>query len=80
MTEKRDGLGNEQGTRAVPPDASGRMAPAAHSDAPSPRPERQMGSGGEATIADRESEERDEEHRSGYGGKGGKPDTSSDKR
>jgi len=80
MSDKREGLGDEQGTKVGPPDASGRVAPAQHSDAPSPRPERKMGSGSEPTIADRESEQHDEEHRSGYGGKGGKPDTSSDKR
>ena len=74
------GLGDEQGTRVGPPDAGGRIAPAQHSDSPSPRPERQTGAGSEPTIADRESEEHDHEHRSGYGGKGGKPDTSSDKR
>jgi hypothetical protein len=80
MADKRDGLGDGQGTRVGKPDQSDRIAPAAHSDAPSQRPERQMGSGSEPTIADRESEEHDQEHRSGYGGKGGKPDTSSDKR
>ena len=80
MTDKREGLGDEQGTRIGPPDESGRIAPAQHSDSPSPRPERKMGSGSEPTIADRESKEHDTEHRSGYGGKGGKPDTSSDKR
>ena len=80
MSDKGKGLGDEQGTRVGPPDQSGRVSPAQHRDAPSPRPERKMGSGSEATIADRDSEEHDEEHRSGYGGKGGKPDTSSDKR
>ncbi|CAN5908947.1 hypothetical protein BH11GEM2_BH11GEM2_09350 [soil metagenome] len=80
MTEKRDGLGDEQGTRIGPPDQSGRVTPAQHTDAPSPRPDRTMGSGSEPTIADRESEQHDHEHRSGYGGKGGKPDTSSDMR
>ena len=80
MADKRDGLGDEQGTRVGPPDQSGSLKPAQHSDSPSSRPDRKMGSGSEPTIADRESEEHDHEHRSGYGGKGGKPDTSSDKR
>ena len=80
MTDKRVGLGDEQGTRVGPPDQSDSLKPSHHSDAPSPRPERKMGSGAEPTIADRESKGHDEEHRSGYGGKGGKPDTSSDKR
>ena len=70
--EKDAGLGDGQGTRVA--------SPGQHSDSPSERPERKTGVGGEATIADRESEEHDREHRSGYGGKGGAPDTSSDKR
>jgi hypothetical protein len=38
------------------------------------------GAGREATLADVEAKEHDREHRSGYGGKGGRPDTSSEKR
>lgn len=74
------GLGDEQGARVGPADGSGRISPASHSDAASPRPERTTGAGHEATITDEQSELHDSEHRSGYGGKGGKPDTSSDKR
>ena len=74
------GLGDEQGTKVGPPDQSGPISPAAHRDAPSRRPERKTGAGHEATIADELSEQHDREHRSGYGGKGGKPDTSSDER
>jgi hypothetical protein len=70
--EKDAGYGDDQGTRVGSPNQ--------HSDSPSPRPERSTGMGGEATIADPDSSEHDREHRSGYGGKGGRPDTSSDKR
>ena len=74
------GLGDEQGTRVGPADGSERVSPASHSDAASPRPERKTGAGHEATITDEQSDQHDSEHRSGYGGKGGKPDTSSDTR
>jgi hypothetical protein len=57
------------------------IKPAQHSDSPPDRPERTTGMGREATIGEVEAaEEHDREHRSGYGGKGGKPDTSSDQR
>ena len=80
MASNEKGLGDEQGARVGPPDQAGPISPAGDSDAPSPRPERTTGAGHEATIADAQSEQHDHEHRSGYGGKGGKPDTSSDKR
>jgi len=54
--------------------------PSQHTDGPSSRPEKSTGAGSEATIADPDATEHDREHRSGYGGKGGTPDTSSDKR
>jgi hypothetical protein len=56
------------------------MKPAPHNDGPTGRPERHTGAGQEATQGTRAPEEHDEEHRSGYGGKGGAPDSSSDKR
>lgn len=80
MSTKPEGLGDEQGTRVGPPDQSGSLSPAAHNDGPSGRPEVKTGAGQEATIADEESAEHNSEHRSGYGGKGGTPDTSSDNR
>jgi hypothetical protein len=57
------------------------IVPATHSDVPPDRPERKTGVGREATQGTAElAEEHDKEHRSGYGGKGGTPDTSSDQR
>ena len=70
--EPTDGFGDDQGTRVGSPDES---APRQHSDGPSSRPERQTGAGSEATEG-----LDDEQHRSGYGGAGGKPVTSSDER
>jgi hypothetical protein len=72
---KKGGLGDDQGTRVGAPD---RISPASHSDSPPDRPERTLGSGREATIGT--DEEHDREHRSGYGGKGGAPDTPSEGR
>ena len=56
------------------------IAPPTHTDGPSARPETTTGAGREATVGDRETEHHDHEHRSGYGGKGGAPDTSSEGR
>jgi hypothetical protein len=78
--EKRAGLGDEQGTRVGAPDQGDSATPAPHNDGPSDRTERSTGAGREATESDRGATEHDREHRSGYGGKGGRPDTSSDKR
>lgn len=74
--DKSAGLGDKQGTKVGSPTAT----PATHNDGPSERPERSTGAGREATEADPAGTEHDHEHRSGYGGKGGAPDTSSDKR
>ncbi len=63
-----------------PGDKAGSISPAAHNDGPSERPEITTGAGREATAADADAKERDREHRSGYGGKGGSPDTSSETR
>jgi hypothetical protein len=71
--------GDDQGTRVGAPDGQ-RHTPARHSDTPPDRPERQTGAGAEATMGARELEDHDREHRSGYGGAGGSPVTSSDKR
>lgn len=54
--------------------------PATHNDGPSERPETSTGAGREATQSDPNADQHDREHRSGYGGKGGAPDTSSDNR
>jgi hypothetical protein len=109
-----DGLGDDQGTRVGAPDQSA-SAPGQHSDAPSDRPERQTGSGSEASEgmhnaqrggardegetsgltgqetgrSTRDGEQRagseplteeGDQHRSGYGGAGGQPVTSTDER
>jgi hypothetical protein len=73
------GYGDDQGTRVGAPDQE--RKPAQHSDSPPNRPERQTGVGGEAQEGtSKTGEEHDREHRSGYGGAGGKPVTSSDQR
>ncbi|MEP6730846.1 MAG: hypothetical protein ABJE10_09415 [bacterium] len=69
---------NEPGS--VADDETPRITPASHNDGPSERAETKTGAGREATVADVEAKEHDHEHRSGYGGKGGAPDTSSEKR
>jgi hypothetical protein len=62
-------------------DRTQHISPAEHSDVPPDRPERTTGAGREATQPVPEPvDEHDKEHRSGYGGKGGSPDTSSDQR
>jgi hypothetical protein len=74
------GLGDDQGTRVGASDQT-RAAPAAHSDAPTGRPDRATGAGSEATQAtDGSAEGHDKEHRSGYGGSGGEPVSPSDTR
>ena len=80
MAKKQEGLGDDQGTRIGAPDKGRTATPAPHNDGPTGRPERTTGAGQEATVADEKGEKHDREHRSGYGGKGGAPDTSSDKR
>jgi hypothetical protein len=65
---------------ATEPKKTDSIKPPPHNDGPTGRPERTTGMGRETTIGDLESKEHDHEHRSGYGGKGGEPDTSSDKR
>jgi hypothetical protein len=76
---KDSGLGDDQGTRIGAPDP---VRPASHADSPPDRPARATGAGSEATTATDGSsvEGHDRQHRSGYGGKGGAPDTSSDGR
>jgi hypothetical protein len=74
----KGGLGDDQGTRVGAPDSA---SPAKHSDSPPDRPERVTGAGSEATQAtDGSAEGHTHEHRSGYGGKGGSPNTPSDGR
>lgn len=74
------GLGDDQGTRVGGPDR-GRVSPAKHEDGPSPRPEKRTGVGGEATEgSDKTAADHTQEHRSGYGGSGGKPVRPSDER
>lgn len=73
------GYGDDQGTRVGAPDQE--RKPAQHSDTPPDRPERQTGAGSEATEGTpKTSEGHDREHRSGYGGAGGRPVSSSDER
>jgi hypothetical protein len=76
---EKTGYGDEQGTRVGAPDQE--RTPAKHSDSPPDRPARQTGVGGEATEGtSKTGEEHDREHRSGYGGAGGTPVSSSDQR
>jgi hypothetical protein len=76
---EQTGDGDEQGTRVGAPDQQ--RKPATHSDSPPDRPERQTGAGAEASAGTRKTgEEHDREHRSGYGGDGGTPKTSSENR
>lgn len=77
MVNDSKGLGDGQGTKIGAPDQA---TPATHNDGPADRPERSTGAGREATVSDEKAVEHDREHRSGYGGKGGAPDTSSDQR
>ena len=73
------GYGDDQGTRVGAPDQE--RKPSEHSDSPPDRPERQTGVGSEAQEGtSKTGEEHDRQHRSGYGGSGGKPVTSSDER
>ena len=77
--DNEQGLSDEQGTHVGAPTTGGKAAK--HSDIPPDRPERQTGAGGEATEGITDSDnEHDREHRSGYGGDGGAPKTSSDQR
>ena len=80
MAKDHESLGDDQGTRIGAPDQARSATPAAHNDGPTGRPERVTGAGREATISDKEGEEHDTEHESGYGGKAGAPKTPSDKR
>ena len=70
-------MANEPKTTGAKPDS---IKPPTHNDGPTDRPETTTGAGREATAGDPEAKEHDHEHRSGYGGKGGAPDTSSDTR
>lgn len=79
--------GNEQGDHGEPqthpgaPNQSQERTPANHSDAPPHRAERQTGTGAEAVAGtDKPVDDHDHEHRSGYGGAGGKPVSSSNQR
>ena len=80
MANKGEELGDRQGTKSGAADKDRGASPAAHTDGPSDRPDRTTGAGREATVSDAESELHQNEHRSGYGGNGGSPDTSSDGR
>jgi hypothetical protein len=77
MSKKKKGFGDDQGTRVGAPDQESTNAPA---DVSHDRPARRIGSGKEAVVHDDESTSRTTTHKSGYGGKGGSPDTSSDQR
>ena len=74
---KSGGLGDDQGTRVGKPDAP----PAQHADTPTGRPERSTGAGGEAlTHTGGAPDGQEQDHRSGYGGKGGEPTMPADGR
>jgi hypothetical protein len=71
--------GDDQGTRVGAPDQE--RTPAKHSDASPDRAKRQTGAGAEAVAGtDTPVDDHDTEHRSGYGGAGGKPVSSSNDR
>jgi hypothetical protein len=80
MPTNSSGFGDDQGTRVGAPDQEKTSAPAQHNDSPPNRREQSTSIGNEALVHDKDSSEHDREHRSGYGGKGGSPDTSSDDR
>lgn len=80
MAKKGERLGDGQSAKIGSANRGASATQAPHNDEPSARPERSTGAGREATAADPNSEEHNREHRSGYGGKGGSPDTSSEKR
>jgi hypothetical protein len=76
---EQTGYGDKQGTRVGAPDEE--RTPTQHSDSPPERSERQTGVGSEAVEGtSKTGEEHDREHRSGYGGAGGAPVTSSEER
>ncbi len=79
MGAEREGLADGQ---ARVDTLGGKQPPTAapQNDGPTNRPERTTGVGQEATAGHEESPGRDREHRSGYGGKKGAPDTSSNER
>ena len=72
-------FGDDQGTRIGAPSGQRHASPAQHNDGPTGRPERKLGTGSEPTVSARDTD-HDQEHRSGYGGKGGSPDSSSESR
>jgi hypothetical protein len=73
----KHGFGDDQGTRVGAPDQE-EISPSEHSDTPPDRPARKTGMGGEAARGTKKSGELpDRAHRSGYGGNGGEPITSS---
>lgn len=75
-----NGYGDDQGTRVGAPDQE-RHTPGQHADTPPDRERRTTGAGSEATQSTGQTAEgHDREHRSGYGGAGGAPVTSSDER
>jgi len=73
----KEGFGDGQGTRVGAPDQE-QVSPGNHSDTPPNRPERTTGAGDEMQAGhEHPVESHPTEHRSGYGGEGGKPVTSS---
>jgi hypothetical protein len=73
----KKGFGDDQGTRVGAPDQE-QLSPSEHSDSPPARPERSTGAGDEMQAGHPEPvESHPTEHRSGYGGDGGEPKTSS---
>lgn len=79
MANEREGLGDDQGTRVGRP-ASGEPSEGSGQRASGGRP---TGAGSEAsgtTPQEAPIDGHDEEHRGGYGGSGGRPVESSEKR
>ena len=77
--DRKEGLGDDQGTRVGAPNTKSGSA-SAHTDVPASRPEKSTGTGSEATQAtDGAAEGHGTEHRGGYGGAGGKAVNPSDK-
>jgi hypothetical protein len=72
----KEGFGDDQGTRVGAPDQE-RISPSEHSNTPPARPERTTGAGQEMQADKSNPTSQPQEHRSGYGGEGGEPVTSS---
>jgi hypothetical protein len=76
----KKGFGDDQGTRVGAPDQE-QVSPAKHSETPPDLQDRNIGAGDEMQAdKSRPVESHPTEHKSGYGGDGGEPKTSSHER